>query len=115
MRRPSPAPARARSYPPSPSAPRPPSRQHSYSVQRHDPRMFEAGDRPCLGAQPFDGIRRCKLAGQHFDRDPAAQLGVFRFVDDPHPTAGQLSLQAVARVAEVRQLGDDAKMSDAIV
>ncbi len=51
---------------------------------------------------------RLEAGGENFDRDAAMQLGILRFVNDAHPAAGQLALDAIARGAEVRLLSNRA-------
>lgn len=95
--------------------PEAPIRQQPDVVQRHDPGMFEPGDGPGLGAHPLDGILGSQLAGQHLDGNAAVQLDVLRFIDDAHPAASELVLDAVARSAEIWELGDGPEMSDCVV
>ena len=95
--------------------PEPAVRQQTGIMQRHDAWVFEFCDRPRFVAHMLDGVLRGQLAGKHLDRDAAAQLDVFGLVDDTHPAARDLAHDAIAGVAEIRQLRDSAQVRDSVI
>ncbi len=65
-------------------------------VDGADVGMVQCGSRPGLVHQPVPGpIARLGPLGQHFDRNHAAERGVFREEDLTHPARAQLSDDSV--------------------
>ncbi len=67
-------------------------------VDGADVGMIQRGCGAGLAAKSFEGLRILRgIVGKKFQGDEAAELGVFRFVDDTHPSAAKEFKDAVVR------------------
>ena len=67
-------------------------------VDGADVRMIQRRGGPRLAAKALEGLRILGgIVGEKFQRNEAAELRVFRFIDDPHPSATEEFNDAVVR------------------
>ena len=80
-------------------------------VDRHDARMLERRQDPCLAFEPMGTVVMFEFRRQHLERDVAPQQAIRGAIDGTHATAAEQLMDCIT-IAGVRPVDDVAQAGD---